>query len=176
MKANLLLLFPGEKGSARYIHNAVNFCNLLPLDKVNNEILQREWVSALWDKIPKNMKVKNALKDAVKQCTTLKSLLYIIGKYHYDIAQLNKPVENKGLIFQADPKYSFHYNSLAGKRKDLNNEEKGGKDSKTHGVALIPCHSCGRSAAVKVNGKSVPYTVNTCFCFNHVDKNISPQP
>jgi hypothetical protein len=58
MKQSVHLLFPGEKGSAKFIHNGINFCNLLPAEKANNVPLQREWVSAIWSKVPRNMRIR----------------------------------------------------------------------------------------------------------------------
>lgn len=178
MKSSVHLFFPGEKGSARFIHAAVNFCNLLPLEKINNITLQKEWIHSLWDKVPKNMKIKNALKEKVRDCSKLKEFIYVIGKYHYDIAQLNKPVEDNGFIVTADPKYGFYFNSNPNKRKDHNNngEEKGSKDTKNDVSTTIPCISCGRTTPVRINGTSVVHSAATCFCTNHVDKNVTATP
>jgi hypothetical protein len=181
MKQSVHLLFPGEKGSAQFIHRGISFCNLLPKDKAENVSLQKEWIKTIWNKVPINMRIKIKDKD-VKELTTLKSFFYLVSKYHFDIAQQNKPVEDNGFIVTPNPAYGFHY--LAGKRKDVDPSDKPTKSPKNSdkdkadpsSLSDEPCDYCGRSTQIKLNGKSYPHTKKLCFCKLHVDKNTSDQP
>jgi hypothetical protein len=173
MRQSVNLLFPGEKGSMQFIHRGIHFCNLLPTDKADNVNLQKEWIKSLWDKVPKNMKIRVLDKD-VKDLTSLKSFFYLVSKYHFDIAQQNKPVEDNGFIVTPNPIYGFHY--LSGKRKDVDPSEKPPKIQKIDLSPEESCGLCGRNTAIKLNGKSYPHTKKLCFCKLHVDKNVSDLP
>jgi hypothetical protein len=169
-------LFPAEKGSARWIHEMINFCNLLPLDKANDVILQKEWVALFWKKIPSNMHSKKVLHNEIMALTTLKSFFYRFERYHYDIAQQNIPSEDNGFLVTPDPTFGFHYLSSAGKRKDFDRPEgKLAKPQKPESTA-VNCTWCGRNSTVLINGKPYPHTKKYCFCEHHVDKNTSDQP
>jgi hypothetical protein len=173
LKASVHLLFPGEKGSLTFIHRAIHFCNLLPAEKADNVNLQKEYVKSIWDKVPKNMKIRVLDKD-VKDLTSLKSFFYLVSKYHFDISQQNRPVEDNGFIVTPNPVYGFHY--LSGKRKDVDPSDKPSKIPKTDLSPEEPCGLCGRNTAIKLNGKSYPHTKKLCFCKLHVDKNVSDLP
>jgi hypothetical protein len=182
MKQSVHLLFPGEKGSAQFIHRGISFCNLLPKDKAENVSLQKEYIKTIWSKVPINMRIKIKDKE-VKELTTLKSFFYLVSKYHFDIAQQNKPVEDNGFIVTPNPAYGFHY--LSGKRKDVEPSDKPTKTPKLYSdickadpssLSDEPCDYCGRNTQIKLNGKSYPHTKKLCFCKLHVDKNTSDQP
>jgi hypothetical protein len=118
-----------------------------------------------------------SINEEIIKLTTLKSFLYRCGKYHFDIAQLNKPVDDNGFIVTLDPKHGFHYLSTAGKRKDIEHSDgKLSKNPKTEVSTGVPCDVCGRSTVVKINGESYPHTEKNCFCDNYVDKNTSHLP
>lgn len=116
MKSNAHSFFPGEKGSARFLQHSINFCDLLSNEKVSNVILQKEWIYHIWDKIPKNMKIKSFLKDAMNVCTTLKAFIYLIGKYNHTTNQQNNPVIDNGFIDTTDPRFRFHYSASSERR------------------------------------------------------------
>jgi hypothetical protein len=172
LRQSVHLLFPGEKGSLQFIHRGINFCNLLSAEKADIIPLQKDWISSIWNKVPKNMKIR-ILDKEVRELTTLKKFFYLVSKYHFDITQQNIPVEDNGFIVTPNPIYSFHYLSTAGKRKDVDNTAK--PDSKD-ATATVLCLFCGRVTLVKVNGKFILHTTGTCFCALHVDKNTSPLP
>jgi hypothetical protein len=173
IKQQVHLLFPGEKGSLQFIHRCINFCNLLSTEKADNIPLQRDWIFSIWNKVPKNMKIRK-LNKLVMDLTTLKSFFYLISKYHFDIAQQNLPVEDNGFIVTPNPIYGFHY--LSGKRKDVDPSDKPPKIQKTDLSLEESCGFCGRNTAIKLNGKSYPHTKKLCFCKLHVDKNVSDLP
>jgi hypothetical protein len=164
------LLFPGEKGSLQFIHRGINFCNLLSAEKPEIIPLQKDWISSIWNKVPKNMKIR-ILDKEVRELTTLKSFFYLVSKYHFDITQQNIPVEDNGFIVTPNPIYSFHYLSTAGKRKDMDNTAKPDNKDTT---ATVPCLFCGRVTPVKVNGQFIFHTTDTCFCALPMDLPISP--
>ena len=183
MKSQASKFFPEEPGSAKFVLECINFCDLLSQDITENTVLQKEWVSALWEKIPSNMKIKLKLKEAVKKYTTVKEFIYAVGKYNFNKNQLTLPVIDEGYIVTLDPRYSFHYN--VGKRKELDqistrdlkqarlsNSIRDAKSDAT--VPNVPCLVCGRSNPVKVKGKEYPHSAENCYCKSHVDKNTSP--
>jgi hypothetical protein len=168
-------LFPTEKGSTKWILEMVNFCNLLPLEKANDIILQREWIAAFWNKVPKNMHSKKVLQKEIMDLNSLKAFFYRLERYHYDIAQQNIPSEDSGFIVTPDPAFGFHYLTTTGKRKDIDRPE--GKLSNTQKSELaVNCLWCGRNTTVLINGKPYPHTKKYCFCEHHVDKNNTDQP
>jgi hypothetical protein len=174
MKSSAHLFFPGEKGGPKFIQASINFCNLLPESKIHNITLQKSWVAAIWDKIPSNMKIKAALKEQVKACETVKSFIYLMGKYNFDIAEQNVQIVDNGFIVTPDPKFGFFYNS---KRKDVNGDGDGkfNKNLKNDSPLppVHPCDVCGRSTDVRVKGKPATHTNKNCFCRNHCDKNVT---
>lgn len=115
------------------------------------------------------MKIKSALKEQVRVCTSVKAFMYLVGKYNYNIAQQNVAIVDNGFIVTPDPKFGFFYNA---KRKD--GDVKGSKfknlknETPTHA-----CDVCGRTTDVRVNGKPVPHTNKNCFCHNHCDENVT---
>lgn len=94
------------------------------------------------------MKIKPALKEQVKSCTTLKAFIYLIGKHNFDIAQQNVAIVDNGFIVTPDPKFRFFFNA---KRKEGDVEGSKFKNLKKES-SVHPCDVCGRTIDVRVNG------------------------
>jgi nicotinamide mononucleotide adenylyltransferase len=176
MKANAHLFMPGEKGGPTFIQDGLHFCNLLPDHKARDIPLQRNWVNQIWGKFRKEMKLKAALKFKVEECNYLKDFIYLLGKYHYDIAQQNIAITDNGFIVTADDRFGFFPPKGKGKDDGRKEDARKGDKQSINDDPVTPCEICGRTTEVRINGKSFPHTKSNCFCRNHCDSNTTSLP